>query len=71
MATQLVQKNVVDVDRLVSFTCSDRPASKPQSKPAQFISQHRSALIKLTASQRRCMINTVCCIYSKLPPDGE
>jgi hypothetical protein len=28
-------------------------------------------MIVLAASQRRCMINTVCCIYSTLPPDDE
>ena len=28
-------------------------------------------VIVLAASQRRCMINTICCIYSKLPPDDE
>jgi len=30
-----------------------------------------STLIVLAASQRRCMINNLCCIYSKLPPDDE
>jgi hypothetical protein len=28
-------------------------------------------LIMLVASQCRCMINTICCIYSKIPPDDE
>jgi hypothetical protein len=28
-------------------------------------------LIVLAASQRRCMINTISCIYSKIPPDDE
>ena len=28
-------------------------------------------LIMLAASQRRCMINTIHCICSKLPPDDE
>ena len=32
-------------------------------------SECRSTLIVLAASQRGCMINTVWCIYSKLPPD--
>ena len=30
-----------------------------------------STLIVLAASQRRRMINTVCCIYSKLPPEDR
>jgi hypothetical protein len=30
-----------------------------------------STLIMLAASQRICMINTLCCIYSKIPPDDE
>ena len=30
---------------------------------------HASTLI--AASQRRCIINTICCVYSKIPPDDE
>jgi hypothetical protein len=26
---------------------------------------------QLTASQGRCMINTICCIYNLVPPDDE
>ena len=31
----------------------------------------RVALIVLAASQRRCMVNTISCMYSKTLPDGE
>jgi len=30
-----------------------------------------STLIVLAASQHRYMLNTICCIYSKLSADGE
>jgi hypothetical protein len=30
-----------------------------------------STLIMRVASQRRCVLYTICCIYSKLPPDDE
>jgi hypothetical protein len=33
--------------------------------------QHMLYLIVLAASQRRCMINAICCIYSKIPPVDE
>ena len=32
---------------------------------------HASTLIVLAASQRGCTINTIHCIYSKLPTDDE
>jgi hypothetical protein len=28
-------------------------------------------LIVPATNQRRCMINAICCVYSKLPPDDE
>ena len=31
----------------------------------------RSILIVLAASHCRCMINTICCTHSKIPPDDE
>jgi len=27
--------------------------------------------LNLAASQRRCMANTICCVYSKIRPDDE
>jgi hypothetical protein len=27
--------------------------------------------ILLAASQPKCMLNTICCIYNKIPPDDE
>jgi hypothetical protein len=56
MATQLTQKNVVDVGRLISFTCSDRPASEPLSKPAQLQLIHNKPSVYAKSPLNPCII---------------